>query len=248
MVLYFSGTGNSKFVAQQVADGLEQALYSINDGVKSNSFPTVNDDTVIFVMPIYAWSIPRVVAKWIKKCDNFKGKKAYFLLTCGGDMGNTEKHIQALCNQCEITLMGCAEIKMPDNYIIMFSSPTEREIKEKMASAEKLTNEIIEEIKQGKVLKSKKATFLDKLKSSVVNVSFNKYYIGSKKFYATNECVGCGKCEKICPTNCITMKNGKPTWNNNCTQCMACISYCPTKAIEYGKATQNKARYTCPKV
>ncbi len=248
MVLYFSGTGNSKFVARQVADSIGDTLYSMNDGIKNNEFPIVNDSVMIFAMPIYAWSIPRVVAKWIKSCKDFKGKKAYFLLTCGGEIGNTEKHIQALCRECEITFMGCAEIKMPDNYIIMFSSPTENEIKEKMASAEKLTNEIIEEIKQEKILKSKKVTFLDKLKSSIVNVSFNDFYIGSKKYYTTDKCIGCGKCETLCPTNCITIKNGKPTWNNNCTQCMACISYCPTHAIEYGKATQNKKRYTCPKI
>ncbi len=247
MVLYFSGTGNSKFVAQQVADGLNQTLYSINDGIKNNEIPSVNDDTVIFVMPIYAWSIPRVVAKWIKRCEDFKGKKAYFLLTCGGDMGNTEKHLQTLCKECEITLLGCAEIKMPDNYIIMFSSPTENEIKEKMASAEQITNEIIEEIRLGNTLKSKKITPLDRLKSSMVNIAFNNFYIGSKKYYTTDACVGCGKCEALCPTNCIKMKNGRPIWNNNCTQCMACISYCPTHAIEYGKATQNKSRYTCPK-
>ncbi len=247
MVLYFSGTGNSKFVAQKVADGIGDTLYSINNGIKNNEFPTINEDLVIFVMPIYAWSIPRVVGEWIKNCKAFKGKKAYFLLTCGGDMGNTEKHIHSLCNECEIKFMGCAEIKMPDNYIIMFPSPTENEINEKMASAENITNKIIEEITCGKALKSKKVTLLDKLKSSIVNVSFNNFYIGSKKYFTTGACISCGKCEALCPANCITMQNGKPIWNNNCTQCMACISYCPTHAIEYGKSTQNKVRYTCPK-
>ena len=56
-------------------------------------------------------------------------------------------------------------------------------------------------------------------------------------------CIGCGKCEKLCPLNNITLQNARPVWGTNCTQCMACICYCPTRAIEYGKKSAGKPRY-----
>ena len=56
-------------------------------------------------------------------------------------------------------------------------------------------------------------------------------------------CIGCGKCEKLCPLNNITLQNARPVWGSNCTQCMACICYCPTRAIEYGKKSAGKPRY-----
>ena len=56
-------------------------------------------------------------------------------------------------------------------------------------------------------------------------------------------CIGCGKCEKLCPLNNITLQNARPVWGSNCTQCMACICYCPTRALEYGKKSVGKPRY-----
>ena len=65
-------------------------------------------------------------------------------------------------------------------------------------------------------------------------------HIGTK---AIRGCIGCGKCEKLCPLNNITLQNARPVWGTNCTQCMACICYCPTRAIEYGKKSAGKPRY-----
>ena len=65
-------------------------------------------------------------------------------------------------------------------------------------------------------------------------------HIGTK---AIRGCIGCGKCEKLCPLNNITLQNARPVWGSNCTQCMACICYCPTRAIEYGKKSAGKPRY-----
>ena len=36
MILYFSGTGNSKYVAQRMAEALNQSLLSMNDRIRSH--------------------------------------------------------------------------------------------------------------------------------------------------------------------------------------------------------------------
>jgi len=58
--------------------------------------------------------------------------------------------------------------------------------------------------------------------------------------------VGCGKCELRCPLNNIKLKKHHPVWGKKCTHCMACIANCPVEAIEYGKTSHGKRRYTCP--
>ena len=60
------------------------------------------------------------------------------------------------------------------------------------------------------------------------------------------KCIGCGKCDRVCPLGNIRMENGQPRWGENCTHCMACICGCPTEAIEYGKKSVGKPRYRCP--
>ena len=53
-------------------------------------------------------------------------------------------------------------------------------------------------------------------------------------FKIGDACIGCGQCIQRCPTNNITLENGKPVWSKNCTHCMACI---------YGKKSLGKPRY-----
>ena len=62
-----------------------------------------------------------------------------------------------------------------------------------------------------------------------------------------DKCTGCGHCAGVCPTKNIKLVDGKPTWNKTCIHCMACICTCPTAAMEYGRGTAKKVRYTCPK-
>ena len=97
MILYFSGTGNSRYVAEQIAKITDDEIISINSKLQNNdtSDITVND-RLIFVVPTYAWRIPRVVREWILK-TNFKGSKnTWFVMTCGGEIGNAEKYNKQL--------------------------------------------------------------------------------------------------------------------------------------------------------
>lgn len=38
MVLYFSGTGNSKYIAQKIANALDDELLDLNDRIKRADF------------------------------------------------------------------------------------------------------------------------------------------------------------------------------------------------------------------
>ena len=83
----------------------------------------------------------------------------------------------------------------------------------------------------------------DRVVSGPVNRLFYPLCVKAKAFHVSDDCIGCGKCVKLCPLNNITLENGKPVWGRKCTHCMACISYCPEKAIEYGKKSSEKERY-----
>ena len=42
------------------------------------------------------------------------------------------------------------------------------------------------------------------------------------------KCTGCGACARICPSQAITMKEGKPVLNREaCTLCGKCENFCP---------------------
>ena len=79
--------------------------------------------------------------------------------------------------------------------------------------------------------------------SGPVNPIFYSFFVKANAFAASDACTGCGQCAKLCPTNNITIQNGKPVWGGDCTHCMACICRCGAEAIEYGKKSLGKPRY-----
>lgn len=246
MIFYFSGTGNSKYVAEQIAKITSNEIVSINDKLKSNdtSDITVNGK-LVFVVPTYSWRIPKIIRDWIMK-TNFKGaNNTWFVMTCGSEIGNAEKYNKQLCKEKGFTYMGSAQVVMPENYIAMFNSPNQDEIEEIFNTADAEVQNIADILIQNKQFSTPRNNLQDKVMSGPVNMLFYSMFVKAKDFYADNKCINCGKCVKVCPLNNIDIKNNKPFWNKNCTHCMACISYCPTNAIEYGKKTVGKQRYKC---
>ena len=124
MILYFSGTGNSKYVAKRIADALGDALVNLNDRIKaSDTSPVETGERLIIVTPTYAWRIPRVVRDWLRKTELRGAKQAWFVMTCGSEIGNADQYNRELCVEKAISCMGTAQIVMPENYIAMFSAP-----------------------------------------------------------------------------------------------------------------------------
>lgn len=246
MIFYFSGTGNSKYVAKQIAKITNEELVSINEKLKNYDTSEITvQDRLIFVVPTYSWQIPRVVRNWILKTDFKDTKNTWFVMTCGSEIGNAEKYNKKLCDEKGFNYMGSAQVVMPENYIAMFNTPSEDEIEKLFDKANIQIENIANQIKENKPFETPRNNIQDKFMSGPVNMLFYPMFVKDKDFYADDKCTNCGKCVKVCPLNNIEIKNNKPVWNKNCTHCMACISYCPVSAIEYGKKTPGKQRYKC---
>lgn len=108
--------------------------------------------------------------------------------------------------------------------------------------------DVIKDIQAKREFSKPRNNMYDKIMSSAVNTIFYPMFVKADKFMATDACISCGKCVQVCPLNNVQLKNGKPAWSSNCTHCMACICYCPAEAIEYGKKSEGKPRYTFEKI
>lgn len=244
MILCFSGTGNSWYIAKIIASVVDDTLVSLNkcisDGIHYNF---KSDKPFVIVCPTYAWQMPRVVEEFIKE-SNFKGnEKIYFVLTCGSNIGNAGKYAYKLAKNKKLLYMGIKEVVMPENFITMFKAPDREEALKIIEQAETETLAFAQTIKKGIAFDEFKTQFSGILQSSLVNDLFYLIYINKRGFYATDKCIGCEECVYACPLNNIRMIDNKPKWGNECTQCMGCIGGCPREAIEYKKKTQGKQRY-----
>ena len=247
MIVYYSGTGNSRFAAQflahQLSDDIINAGVQIHAGIDGNHR---SDRPWVFVSPTYSWQIPHIFSDYIRKSAFSGCKDAYFILTCGNDVGHAEAGAVALCREKGFRFRGLLEVVMPENYLAMFSVPEKSEAEKIIAAAIPTLQAGGVQIQGNADFPKRRITPLDRLKSGLVNWSFYRFFVTAHPFYAKECCTGCGHCVQVCPLNNIRLQDGRPVWGRQCTHCMACICGCPTQAIEYGKKSQGKPRYQCP--
>ena len=78
------------------------------------------------------------------------------------------------------------------------------------------------------------------LKTKILNPLFNRFMTSAKPFYVTDDCIGCKRCERICPVGNVVVIGWRPVWGMDCTSCLACYHVCPKHAVQYGKRTRSK--------
>lgn len=249
MVLYFSGTGNSEYVAKRIGEGCGDEVINLFEKIQKLDFSEMHTERPwVVVAPTYAWRIPHIVQKWIENTVLAGNQDIYFILTCGGSIGNAGKYLAKLCKRKGMNNCGCMGIIMPENYIALFSAPTQQEALQIIDRAEPVIDQAVRHIMSGTPFPKADISFKDAINSGIINDIFYPLFVHAKKFYASDACISCGKCVHMCPLNNIHMDNGKPAWADNCTHCMACICHCPKEAIEYGKHSRGLSRYTCKKI
>ena len=127
MIIYFSGTGNSRALAKTAAECLGDELFSAPDAIRAGKTPDFSSEKpYVFICPTYAWRIPRVFESFIRKCRFSGNKTAYFILTCGSDIGAARKYTRALAAEKGFTYAGTLGVLMPENYIAIFRAPDEK--------------------------------------------------------------------------------------------------------------------------
>lgn len=247
MILYFSGTGNSEYAAKRIGKALDDEIVNLFERFQSCDFAKMYSERPwVVVVPTYAWRIPRIVQEWLEQTPLSGNRELYFVMTCGGSIGNAGKYLEKLCAEKKMRYRGCVGIQMPENYIALFSTPAEEQAMQILDQAKGVIDRTVGIIQNGESLPKADISFGDKMNSGIVNDLFYPMFVHAKKFYATDDCVSCGKCVGVCPLGNVRLENGKPVWGKDCTHCMACISRCPKEAIEYGSHSKGLPRYTCP--
>ena len=244
MVVYYTGTGNSRYVAQRFAAALGDDLITANEYIKNDTPAALHSDRPwVFVSPTYGWQIPHIFADFLRRGSFTGSREAYFVMTCGSEIGNAAGYNRTLCQERQLTYMGTAQIIMPENYIAMFNAPQTEEARQIVAKSEPDIDRVISAIKTGQKFAPPRNNLYDRFMSGPVNPIFYSFFVKANAFTAGDACTGCGQCAKLCPTNNITIQNGEPVWGGDCTHCMACICRCGAEAIEYGKKSMDKPRY-----
>lgn len=247
MICYFSGTGNSLYIAKHLAQTLGHSLKCM---VNENETIQLNEgEDLGFVIPVYAWGVPKVVENFISKASiPHKPNFTFAVLTCGDDMAYTDLLLNKLLQKHNIVLNAVYSVQMRNTYVCLpgFDVDSEQVEISKQQCAEKRVQHIAQSIAQHQMPGSKELVrgSIPYIKSYVLRPLFNLFLMSDKGFRVDDsKCVHCNKCINYCPLHNISLNNqNKLEWNGHCTHCLCCYHICPKHAINYRIFTCTKGQ------
>lgn len=254
MVICFSGTGNSRAVATDIARRLDTTCVELTGSLLTN--PSAHqisaevDNTIVWVFPVYSWGVPPVVVRFIRECriENAERCLHHLVVTCGDDAGLTASQWRRLIGKRGWTSGSATSVIMPNTYVLMKgfdTDPTEvaeKKLKTMPAMVEKAVSRIAGGAAGDLIVKGRFPCF----KSRVIYPWFKRYAMSPRPFHSLDNCISCGVCARSCPMDNIIMTAGRPAWNDRCALCLRCYHGCPVHAVAYGKATLKKGQYLYP--
>lgn len=252
MIIWFSGTGNSHYVAEEIGKRLcDDNLYELRGDVlidpSSVTIDAKDSKRIIWVFPTYSWGVPPVVVRFIKEVNliNNQESKHYMVTTCGDDIGQTAEQWRKLVRHRQWQSASAFSVTMPNTYVLMkgFDVDSKKDAEQKLlkapAAIDNISRRIEQDIDGDIVVKGS----WPRIKSHIIYPWFVRFCMSPKPFRSNGRCIGCGRCARSCPMSNITMENNTPQWHSRCALCLRCYHICPYDAVCYGTATKGKGQY-----
>lgn len=243
-IYYFSGTGNSYYIAKKVAQEITGSIImSIVDKLNLN----MDDDSdfIGIVYPVYFQDTPIIIKNFINKIRPKKEAFIYIIVNANGLPSRSLKNADKEFKKKNHHLNAAYYLDMPGNSIVALDFSNSEEIRRyRLSLADQHIKHIVPLI-------LKRFDYRDLIKGSnpYIKSVFEKwlltYLVKDKMFYTNDNCTLCSECKKICPLKNIEVAKGKIKWNGNCVHCWGCLNRCPRNAIE-NMSTKNRPRYKNP--
>lgn len=237
-IIYFSGTGNSKYVAQKIASKNDILLF-IPELINENQYE-INDEIVGIVSPTYSWGLPSIVVDYLSKVK-INASYIFYISTYGTISGISSKMARKFLPK----INAFYSIQMVDVWTPIFDLSKKDKIERWTKNTEKQIDKVICMVNERKI-----GDFSNRRTLQLIGKMAYKNYNKMRKtsnFKVENSCIGCRLCAKKCPIKAIEIIDKKPVWiKEQCVMCLGCLHRCPKFAIQYGNKTKKHGQYLNP--
>lgn len=236
--IYFSGTGNSKYCLERFLAGYEgkgKEIKAISIEDKELSEQVRNQEELVFAYPVQFSNLPKMLRDFVVEHQElWSGKKVFVIATMGLFSGDGAGMLARLLKKYGAEIVGGLHVKMPDSICdekaLKYSEEKNRSI---VTKAEKKIEESVHKMKSGNPTQEGLGIFYH-----LAGLFGQRlYFMNKTKAYTDKlkidpeKCIGCGKCERLCPMKNIVVKDKTAVSGNQCTMCYRCVNHCPKQAI-----------------
>jgi ferredoxin len=251
IIYYFTGTGNSLSAARAISSAIgDCTLVPIASLAGSTEKIVPQEERVGIVSPVYFAGLPVMVAAFAGNLDLSRQEYVFSVVTFGGSGASSAlKQLDGILRTSHGRGLDAGfVVKMPGNYVLMYSSPAGTKREKLLAMANEQLAGIAESVGRSE-RRALPSSFFANLIHALAYPRFASHvHEDDRKFTVDEKCTSCGTCAAVCPANNIDLVDGKPVWKHRCELCCGCIHLCPAGAIQAGKATEKRVRYRNPAV
>ena len=243
MILYFSATGNCKYVAGRLSEAAGDEALSVVDCMREGR-REFEDDMIVIVSPTYYWALPAIMKRFLTGAE-FRADYICLVATYGTTTGAIRQYTEKEIGR---KLDAFFSVRMADSFTPMFDISTPEKLLKFTSTTEQEIEQVINAVSERKRVKS--PSMPKPLAMFFAQPLYNLSARKTSKLWVRDSCTGCGKCARKCPVQAIEMKNNRPVWvKDKCEMCLGCLHRCPEFAIQYGNGVSEKhGQYTNPNV
>ena len=234
-VIYFSGTGNTRFISELIRDNFskhETDLFPVEDILNNVIAIDINNYDIIGIgCPSIAFNPPGIIVDFCRILDEVNYKRAFLFLTCAGPcyLNNVAFFgIKKILRRKGYHVIYEKVICMPANILLKYDNEIVKRIydsaikKVQIMTSDILNNKI--RIRKDRLLPYLFRWFLIFIaKIALITVPLD--------FMVNKECNKCMTCIRNCPRKNITYKK-RIKFGLKCEACYRCVYSCPQKAIK----------------
>lgn len=245
LILYYSGTGNTKFaceVARRVMERSGQDV-TMQTYAESNAAKLQGFDLYCFATPVYEWAPAGNVERFVEGMQPMPGKPAFIVSSSAGMIGQADNIFARMLQRKGLKVLGDHNLVCPDSW-----GGTRRWSYKQDAEVPSVQG--IEELAAftGRMLKMA-GDYLARQRYDAREYSVRKtglywasrlsrmapgprFKMGKKKV-DSSICTKCDVCVKNCPMEAISL-DPYPVFSRGCIGCWRCINTCPRDCITSG--------------
>jgi len=261
VLFYFSGTGNSEYLAKFFGREMKVDCHSIEEEEVNHSETIKSSEIVVFCYPIYGSRVPRNMRQFIDcYIDDLQGKKLIIFATQWLFSGDGARVLTDLFPKDYVEVIYAEHFNMPNNIsnTSFLKEVSQEKMETKIARAEARMLVACENIKAGIVRRRGFSSFSKFLgafqgipwqrkSSSIGLIKGSMEDKISRSARADDACISCSICVKACPARNLRLEKGLISHNDDCLGCYRCVNICPERAISVMLKRMPKWQYECPK-
>ena len=235
IIFYFTGTGNSLYIARQLA-GANAELLSIPQMVKQGRYDFEADEIGI-VYPIYGHMPPYMVRRFIQQAKLKAGYK-FAVLTYGARKCDAVEIWDDISRKAGNAFDYIGTIVMVDNWLPNFDMNEQIKMDKHIPeNLQRITGDIDERRHWHEpVTEEERQMHREFMRWTKLDPEVGFLLKSEKCFTVTDVCIGCGICTNVCPRGNYELNARGVGISGDCEFCFACIQNCPQRAIRFRKS------------